>query len=66
MGLCNMWKQEQQNILRNDKFKLNAKSAMQMKVNYTTGHHSIYLALKQTNGPLVIFAEHAIASGMIS
>jgi hypothetical protein len=23
------------------------------------------LALKQTNGPLVIFAEHAIANGMI-
>jgi len=51
--------------LRNDKFKLDAKFAMQMKVNYTIGHHSIYSALKQTNGPLGIFAEHAIASGMI-
>ncbi len=38
---------------------------MRMKLNYITGHRSIYSERKQTNGPLVIFAEHAIASGMI-
>lgn len=38
---------------------------MQMKLNCTTGHHSIYLAMKQTDGPLVISAARAIASGMI-
>ena len=38
---------------------------MLMKLNYITGHRSIYSARKQTNGPLVIFAARAIANGMI-
>ncbi len=52
--------------MRNDKFKLNAKCAMQMKVNYTIGHLSIYSAMKPTTGPLLIFAALAIKNGMIS
>lgn len=38
---------------------------MQMKVNCTTGHHSIYSAMKQKDGLLVISAARAIANGMI-
>ena len=38
---------------------------MQTKVNYTTGHLSIYSALKQTGGLLATFAARAIANGMI-
>jgi len=38
---------------------------MQMNVNCTTGHHSIYSEMKLTDGPLVIFAARAIANGMI-
>lgn len=38
---------------------------MQTKVNYTTGHLSIYSALKLIGGLLAIFAARAIASGMI-
>lgn len=38
---------------------------MQMKLNYITGHHSIYSAMKQTDGPSVISAARAIANGMI-
>ncbi len=38
---------------------------MQMKVNCTTGHHSIYSEMKLTDGQLVISAARAIANGMI-
>lgn len=38
---------------------------MQMKVNFTTGHHIIYSARKLTDGQLVISAARAIANGMI-
>lgn len=38
---------------------------MQMNVNCTIGHHSIYSEMKQTDGPLVISAARAIANGMI-
>lgn len=44
--------------------KLNAKCAMQMKVNIIIGHHSIYFQMP-TNGPHLIFAAHVIENGMI-
>lgn len=46
-------------------FKLNAKFAAQMKLKNIIGHHSIYSAMKLTDGPLGISAARAIANGMI-
>jgi hypothetical protein len=50
--------------LKEIKNKLNAKCAMQMKVNYIIGHHSIYSQIPR-NGPRLTFAALATNVGMI-
>lgn len=64
MALLNMCKQAQLNGLKKNKNKLNAKSVMQTKVNYITGHRSIYSQM-QKNGQHLIFAAPATNAGMI-
>ena len=64
MAHLNMCKQTLQNTLKEIKNKLNAKCAMQTKVNYIIGHHSIYSQM-QRNGPRLTFAALATNAGMI-
>ncbi len=64
MGLLNMSKQEPQNICRKNNSKLNAKSVMQMKVNYITGHRNIYFQTQKI-GQRLIFVALATENGMI-
>lgn len=64
MGLLLMLKQAQQNICKNINRELNAKSVMQMKVNYITGHRNIYSQM-QITGQRLTFAALATENGMI-
>lgn len=64
MALWNMCRPAQQNGGKKSSNRLNAKSVMQMKVNYITGHHSIYSKM-QKNGQPLTFAALATENGMI-
>lgn len=64
MAPWNMCRLAQQNGEKKNSSRLNAKSVMQMKVNYITGHHSIYSQMQRTGQPLT-FAALATENGMI-